>query len=51
MYIDPESYEEVFQDEGSWFDGVTFTLKFLDENSSLAVEEKNLLDKTYYEND
>ena len=51
MYVDPESYEEVFQDEGEWFDGVRFTLKFLDENSSLAVEEKNLLDKTFYEND
>jgi len=51
MYIDPESYEEVFQAEGDWFDGAKFTLKFLNENSSLAVEEKSLLDKTYYEND
>lgn len=51
MYVDPESYQEVFQEEGEWFDGVRFTLKFLDENSSLAVEEKNLLDKTFYEND
>ena len=51
MYIDPESYEEVFQDENEWFDGVRFTLKFLDETSSLAVEEKNVLDKSYYEND
>lgn len=51
MYIDPESYEEVFQSEGDWFDGCRFTLKFLDENSSLAVEEKSLLSKVYYEND
>ena len=50
MYVDPESYEEVFQEEGDWFDGVRFTLKFLDENSSLAVEEKSLLNKEYYEN-
>jgi hypothetical protein len=51
MYINPESYEEVFQEEGDWFDGVRFTLEFLDENSSLAVEEKSLLSKIYYEND
>lgn len=51
MYIDPESYEEVFQEEGEWFDGRRFTLKFLDENSSVAIAEINSLDKTYYEND
>ena len=51
MYIDPESYQEVFQDESDWFDGIRFTLRFLDENSSLAVEEKSILDKTYFEND
>lgn len=51
MYIDPESYQEVFQEEGEWFDGVRFTLKFLNENSSLQVIEKSLLDKTYFEND
>lgn len=51
MYIDPESYEEVFQDESDWFDGVRFTLRWLDETSSLSVVEKSLLDKTYYEND
>lgn len=51
MYVDPDSYAEVFQSEGNWFDGVTFDLRFKDENSSLAVEEKNALDKTYYEND
>ena len=42
--------EEVFQAEGSWFDGIKFTLEFLDENSSLAVEEKNALNNDYYEN-
>lgn len=51
MYIDPESYEEVFQDEEDWFDGVRFTLRWLDETSSLTVGENSLLDKTYYEND
>lgn len=51
MYIDPESYEEVFQEEGEWFDGVRFTLKFLNENSSLGIVEKNTKGKTYYEND
>ena len=51
MYIDPESYEEVFQEENEWFDGVRFTLKFLDETSSLVVGEKNPLDKRWYEND
>lgn len=51
MYINPESYEEVFQSEGEWFDGIRFTLEFLDENSSLAIEEKSLLSKVYYEND
>ncbi|BDI54970.1 MAG: major tail protein [Lokiarchaeia virus VerdaV4] len=51
MMIDPDSYEEVFMSEGEWFDGCRFTLKFLNENSSLAVEEKNPLSKIYYEND
>lgn len=51
MFIDPDSYEEVFQAEGEWFDGRRFTLVWLDENSSLAVEEKNNLNKKYYEND
>jgi len=51
MYIDPDSYEEVFQEEGNWFDGVTFTLRFKDETSSVATLEKNSIDKTYYEND
>lgn len=50
MYIVPDSYEEVFQDEGSWFDGATFRLAFSDENSSLAVEEKNALNNDYYLN-
>jgi len=51
MMVDPDSYEEVFQSEGEWFDGCKFTLKFLNENSSLSVEEKNPLSKIYYEND
>jgi len=51
MYIDVESYEEVFMEEGDWFDGIRFTLRFKDESSTLAVEEKSLLSKVYYEND
>ena len=51
MYIDPESYEEVFQSEGDWFNGCRFTLKFRDETSTLAVETKDNLTKTQYEND
>jgi hypothetical protein len=50
MYIDPDSYQEVFQAEGEWFDGVTFNLRFRNETSSLAVEEKNPLDKSFYGN-
>jgi hypothetical protein len=50
MYINPESYQEVFPEEGDWFDGVRFRLDFLNENSSLAIEEKNSLSAVYYEN-
>lgn len=50
MYIVPDSYEEVFQEEGNWYDGARFRLAFLDENSSLAVEEKNALNNDYYLN-
>lgn len=50
MFIVPDSYQEVFQDEGAWFDGAQFKLAFLDENSSLAVEEKNALNNDYYLN-
>jgi len=50
MYIVPNSYREVFQEEGSWFDGAQFRLAFLDETSSLAVEEKNALNNDYYLN-
>ena len=50
MFIDPESYEELFKDEGDWYDGATFTLKFRNETSSLVVEEKNALNNDYYEN-
>ncbi len=38
MMVDPESFEEVFQSEGDWFDGVRFDLVFKDETSSLAVK-------------
>jgi len=51
MMIAPDSYEEIFQSEGEWFDGARFTLKFLDETSSLANIEKGPLSKKYYEND
>jgi len=50
MYVDP-AYEEVFQEEGSWYNGVEITLKLKDETSSLTVEEKNSLTKVYYEHD
>lgn len=50
MYIPKESYTEVFQSEGNWYDGVRFLLEFSDENSSVAVEEKNALNNDYYEN-
>lgn len=51
MYLDPDSFQEVFQnDAGSWYDGVKFRLDWLNETSSLAVEEKNHLSKAYYEN-
>ncbi len=51
MYIVPDSFEEVFMSEDNWYDGATFTLKFRNETSSLAVEEKNDIAKTSYEND
>jgi hypothetical protein len=50
MYIVPDSYQEVFKEEGNWFDGVRFKLVFRNETSSLAVEEKNSLNNDSYEN-
>jgi hypothetical protein len=50
MYVDPESFEEVFQEEGEWYNGVKITLRFKDETSSLVVQEKNALNNDYYEN-
>lgn len=51
MYIPRDSFKEVFPTEDIWYEGVQFRLELLNETSSLAVEEKNLLDKTFYEND
>jgi len=50
MYIPKESYNEVFPDESTWYEGVKFRLEFRNETSSLAVEEKNALNNDYYEN-
>ena len=49
-YIVPNSYREVFQETGAWFDGAQFRLALLNETSSLAVEEKNALNNDYYLN-
>lgn len=51
MFLEPKTFVEVFQGEDSWYDGARFILRFKDKNSSLAVEEKDLLDKTSFEND
>jgi len=50
MFIDPESFEEVFQSEGDWFDGFRFDLVFKDETSSLALSSRDNLGDTYYVN-
>lgn len=50
MYVDPDSFEEVFQSENDWFDGFVFDIVFRNETSSLAVKEKNALDDTNYVN-
>ena len=50
MYVDPDSFEEVFQSEGEWFDGFRFDLVFRNETSSLAVKSKDALADTYYTN-
>lgn len=50
MFIDPESFEEVFQSEGDWFDGFRFDLVFRNETSSLAVACKDALGDTLYAN-
>ena len=50
MYVDPDSFEEVFQSENDWFDGFTFDLVFRNETSSLAVKSIDALADTYYTN-
>ena len=50
MYIDPDSFEEVFQSEGEWFDGFRFDLVFRNETSSLALSSRDNLGDTYYTN-
>lgn len=50
MYIDPDSFEEVFESEGEWFDGFRFDLVFRNETSSLAVKTIDALADTYYTN-
>ena len=50
MFVDPESFEEVFQSEGEWFDGFRFDLVFRNETSSLAVKTMDALADTYYTN-
>ena len=50
MYIDPNSFEEVWQSEGDWFDGIRFDLVFRNESSSLALSSVDNLGNTYYAN-
>ena len=50
MYIDPDSFEEVYQSEGDWFDGFRFDLVFRNESSSLALSSRDNLGDTYYAN-
>ena len=50
MYIDPESFEEVWQSEGDWFDGFRFDLVFRNETSSLELSSRDNLGDTYYTN-
>ena len=51
MYIVPDSYEEVFQEEGSWFDGATFRLALANQTSSVGCIGIDAISKTSYEND
>jgi len=50
MFVDPDSFEEVFQSEGDWFDGFRFDLVFKDETSTLALSSRDNLGDTYYTN-
>ena len=50
MFIDPESFEEVWQSEGDWFDGFRFDLVFRNETSSLALSAVDALNDTHYKN-
>ena len=50
MFVVPESFEEVFQSEGEWFDGFRFDLEFRNETSSLTVKTIDALADTYYTN-
>ncbi|MCK5318295.1 MAG: hypothetical protein KAJ55_10285, partial [Anaerolineales bacterium] len=50
MFIDPDSFEEVWQSEGEWFDGFRFDLVFRNETSSLALSSRDNLGDTYYVN-
>jgi len=50
MFIDPDSFEEVFQSEGDWFDGFRFDLVFRNETSSMSLSSRDNLGDTYYTN-
>ena len=50
MMIDPDSFEEVWQSEGDWFDGFRFDLVFRNESSSLSLSSRDNLGDTYYAN-
>ena len=50
MYIDPDTYQEVWQSEGEWFDGLRFDLVFRNETSSVALSSRDNLGDTYYTN-
>ena len=49
MLINPD-YDEKFQNEGDWYDGIQITLEPRNETTTVVVEEKNALDNDNYEN-
>lgn len=49
MFINPD-YEEKFQSEGDWYDGIQITLEPRNESTTVVVQEKNALNNDYYLN-
>jgi hypothetical protein len=50
MYIPRESFREITPEETEWHEKVAFRVEFLDDTSSLVVDEQNELNNDYYEN-